>query len=91
MLGIFCCGPCPVKAIKEGHLDINYDAVFIFAEVNADVVYWFVNKDGTKRELSVKQNQVGTQIVTKSAFSDKRECITLNYKYPEGKDLYYFH
>ncbi|XP_055504507.1 protein-glutamine gamma-glutamyltransferase 2 [Leucoraja erinacea] len=90
--GIFCCGPCPVKAIKEGHLDINYDAVFIFAEVNADVVYWFVNKDGTKRELSVKQNQVGTQIVTKSAFSDKRECITLNYKYPEGskeeRDIY---
>ncbi|XP_078257737.1 protein-glutamine gamma-glutamyltransferase 2-like [Rhinoraja longicauda] len=90
--GIFCCGPCPVKAIKEGHLDVNYDAVFIFAEVNADVVYWFINKDGTKKELLVKQHQVGTQIVTKSAFSDKRESITLNYKYPEGsteeRDIY---
>uniref|UniRef100_UPI00398F1EEE protein-glutamine gamma-glutamyltransferase 2 n=1 Tax=Pristiophorus japonicus TaxID=55135 RepID=UPI00398F1EEE len=82
--GIFCCGPCPVKAIKEGHVDVKYDAVFIFAEVNADVVYWLVNKDGSKKELGVKQHQVGKLIITKSAYTDKREDITHDYKYPEG-------
>ncbi|XP_048402750.1 protein-glutamine gamma-glutamyltransferase 2 isoform X1 [Stegostoma tigrinum] len=82
--GIYCCGPCPVKAIKEGHVDVKYDAVFIFAEVNADVVYWLVNKDASKQELGVKQHQVGKQIITKSAYTDKREDLTHDYKYPEG-------
>ncbi|XP_038662778.1 protein-glutamine gamma-glutamyltransferase 2 isoform X1 [Scyliorhinus canicula] len=82
--GVYCCGPCPVKAIKEGHVDVKYDAVFIFAEVNADVVYWLVNKDGSKKELGVKQHQVGKQIITKSAYADEREDLTNDYKYPEG-------
>ncbi|XP_078066401.1 protein-glutamine gamma-glutamyltransferase 2-like [Mustelus asterias] len=82
--GIYCCGPCPVKAIKEGHVDMKYDAVFIFAEVNADVVYWLVNKDGSKEELGVKQHKVGKQIITKSAYADEWEDLTHDYKYPEG-------
>ncbi|GCB73896.1 hypothetical protein scyTo_0002978 [Scyliorhinus torazame] len=82
--GVYCCGPCPVKAIKEGHVDVKYDAVFIFAEVNADVVYWLVNKDGSRKELGVKQHQVGKQIITKSAYADEREDLTNDYKYPEG-------
>ncbi|XP_043563065.1 protein-glutamine gamma-glutamyltransferase 2 isoform X2 [Chiloscyllium plagiosum] len=82
--GIYCCGPCPVKAIKEGHVDVKYDAAFIFAEVNADVVYWLVNKDGSKQELGVKYHQVGKQIITKSAYTDEREDLTHDYKYPEG-------
>ncbi|XP_067906028.1 protein-glutamine gamma-glutamyltransferase 2 [Heterodontus francisci] len=82
--GIYSCGPCPVKAIKEGHVDVKYDAVFIFAEVNADVVYWLVNKDGSRKELGVKQHQVGKQIITKSAYTDEKEDLTHDYKYPEG-------
>lgn len=31
--GVFCCGPAPVRAIKEGELTKKYDAPFIFAEV----------------------------------------------------------
>lgn len=31
--GVYCCGPAPVKAIKEGELTKSYDAPFIFAEV----------------------------------------------------------
>lgn len=31
--GVYCCGPCPLKAIKEGELTKKYDAPFIFAEV----------------------------------------------------------
>ncbi|XP_072925959.1 protein-glutamine gamma-glutamyltransferase 2 [Hemitrygon akajei] len=82
--GIFCCGPSPVKAIKEGQMDVKYDTVFIYAEVNADVVYWIMKKDGTMKELLRKQDTVGKHIITKSPYSDKKEDITLDYKYPEG-------
>lgn len=49
--GEFCCGPCPVVAIKEGNLGVKYDAPFIFAEVNADIIYWFVQKDGQRQKV----------------------------------------
>lgn len=32
--GVFCCGPAPVRAIREGELTKKYDAPFIFAEVS---------------------------------------------------------
>lgn len=41
--GVFCCGPCPVEAIRAGDMSVLYDAAFIFAEVNADIVYWEKN------------------------------------------------
>lgn len=36
--GVMCCGPAPVKAIKEGELTKEYDAPFIFAEVSFSVL-----------------------------------------------------
>ncbi|XP_061826241.1 protein-glutamine gamma-glutamyltransferase 2-like [Nerophis lumbriciformis] len=82
--GEYCCGPCPVTAIKEGNLGVKFDAPFIFAEVNADIIKWMVRKDGQRQKLNVDQNSVGRNISTKSPFSDRREDITLQYKYPEG-------
>lgn len=49
--GVFCCGPCPVVAIKEGNLRVKYDAPFVFAEVNADITYWFVQQDGKRQKV----------------------------------------
>lgn len=49
--GEFCCGPCPVVAIKEGNLKVKYDASFIFAEVNADIVHWMVYGDGRREKV----------------------------------------
>lgn len=46
--GEFCCGPCPVTAIKDGNLRVKYDAPFVFAEVNADIIYWMVQRDGQR-------------------------------------------
>uniref|UniRef100_A0A182KF33 Transglutaminase-like domain-containing protein n=1 Tax=Anopheles christyi TaxID=43041 RepID=A0A182KF33_9DIPT len=43
--GMFKCGPCPVGAIKQGHVHIPYDGEFIYAEVNADVIYWSIGND----------------------------------------------
>uniref|UniRef100_A0A8B9RX26 Transglutaminase 2 n=1 Tax=Accipiter nisus TaxID=211598 RepID=A0A8B9RX26_9AVES len=81
--GVFCCGPAPVKAIKEGDLQLKYDIPFVFAEVNADVVYWVVQRDGSQRK-STHSSVVGKNISTKSVGKDSREDITHTYKYPEG-------
>ncbi|KAM3870246.1 protein-glutamine gamma-glutamyltransferase 2-like [Diretmus argenteus] len=82
--GVYSCGPCPVIAIKEGDLGMKYDARFVFAEVNADVIYWIVRPDGQRQQIQVDQSTMGRNISTKSVYGDDREDVTLNYKYPEG-------
>ncbi|XP_007253361.2 protein-glutamine gamma-glutamyltransferase 2 [Astyanax mexicanus] len=82
---VFCCGPVPVQAIKEGELTFKYDASFVFAEVNADVETFLRYKDGNTRKIT-STSQVGQKISTKSVGSDQREDITHLYKYPEGSD-----
>lgn len=83
--GVFCCGPVPVRAIKEGELTLKYDAPFVFAEVNADLVYVLKYKDGSTRKI-VNDQKVGQKISTKSVGRDEREDITHLYKYPEGRN-----
>lgn len=83
--GVFCCGPVPVRAIKEGELTFKYDAAFVFAEVNADLVQYLRYKDGNTRKI-VNDQTVGQKISTKSVGRDEREDITHLYKYPEGRD-----
>ncbi|XP_068272552.1 protein-glutamine gamma-glutamyltransferase 2 [Nyctibius grandis] len=83
--GVFCCGPAPVRAIKEGDLQLKYDIPFVFAEVNADVVYWVVRGDGSQKK-STHSSVVGKNISTKSVGRDSREDITHTYKYPEGSE-----
>ncbi|KAM7090527.1 protein-glutamine gamma-glutamyltransferase 2 [Ciconia maguari] len=83
--GVFCCGPAPVRAIKEGDLQLKYDIPFIFAEVNADVVYWVVRSDGSQKKTT-HSSVVGKNISTKGVGRDSREDITHTYKYPEGSE-----
>ncbi|XP_053901240.1 protein-glutamine gamma-glutamyltransferase 2 [Malaclemys terrapin pileata] len=84
--GAYCCGPAPVKAIKEGELRLKkYDIPFVFAEVNADMVYWVLQKDGSRKK-TIHSSIVGKNMSTKSVGKDAREDITHNYKYPEGSD-----
>ncbi|KAL0190211.1 hypothetical protein M9458_012909, partial [Cirrhinus mrigala] len=80
---VFCCGPVSVRAIKEGELTLKYDAPFVFAEVNADLVYTLKYNDGSTRKI-VNDQKVGQKISTKSVGRDEREDITHLYKYPEG-------
>jgi len=49
----YTCGPCPLAAIKQGNCRINFDADFIFSEVNADKVTWEVQKDGSLELLKI--------------------------------------
>ena len=39
-IGVFQCGPTSITAILNGKCDLIYDAPFVFAEVNADIVHW---------------------------------------------------
>ncbi|XP_035275703.1 protein-glutamine gamma-glutamyltransferase 2 [Anguilla anguilla] len=81
---VYCCGPCPVRAIKEGEVGVKYDATFVFSEVNADLATWIVHPDGQRSQVSVNQRTIGRSISTKSIYGDWREDITDLYKYPEG-------
>ena len=40
--GVMRCGPAPLAAVKKGHVYLNFDVGFIFAEVNGDKVEWEV-------------------------------------------------
>ncbi|XP_037629374.1 protein-glutamine gamma-glutamyltransferase 2-like [Sebastes umbrosus] len=82
--GVFCCGPSSLKAIKAGELTKKYDAPFIFAEVNADVVELVRLSNGEMVKFSGSTKSVGRCISTKAVGSDERHDITHQYKYPEG-------
>ncbi|XP_076469796.1 hemocyte protein-glutamine gamma-glutamyltransferase-like [Babylonia areolata] len=84
--GVYCCGPCPVRAIKEGEVNMPYDGTFIFAEVNADRVYWLQQEDGSWQNVYAELKTVGRFISTLSKNDnspDPREDVTNQYKYPE--------
>ncbi|XP_072304882.1 protein-glutamine gamma-glutamyltransferase 2-like [Eucyclogobius newberryi] len=84
--GIFCCGPAPLKAIKQGELTKKYDAPFIFAEVNADVVEMIRLPNGKEVQISNSTKSVGQCISTKSVGSNQRHDITHKYKCAEGSE-----
>ncbi|XP_066443353.1 protein-glutamine gamma-glutamyltransferase 5-like [Eleutherodactylus coqui] len=81
--GTFCCGPAPVKAVKEGDVDVDYDVAFVFAEVNGDVVHW-VFRDGEVEKGQVDGLTIGKFISTKGVGNNNREDITNHYKYGDG-------
>ncbi|KAK0151069.1 Protein-glutamine gamma-glutamyltransferase 2 [Merluccius polli] len=84
--GVYCCGPVPVRAIKEGELTKKFDAPFVFAEVNADVVSYVKLSSGTVIKFSGSTDAVGEHISTKAVGKDERRDITHHYKYPEGSE-----
>ncbi|XP_073411350.1 protein-glutamine gamma-glutamyltransferase E-like isoform X1 [Dendrobates tinctorius] len=82
--GIYCCGPAPRVAIKEGDVNLKYDVAFMFASVNADLQHWIHFDDGTKKRISNDTKYIGKYISTKAVGSDDRVDVTNSYKYPEG-------
>ncbi|XP_036433992.1 coagulation factor XIII, A1 polypeptide a, tandem duplicate 1 [Colossoma macropomum] len=82
--GYYRCGPTSVRAVKEGMLGYQFDAPFVFAEVNSDVVFHKRDKYGNMTVIASNTTYVGQLIVTKSIGSNMAEDVTENYKYPEG-------
>nr|KAG5704527.1 hypothetical protein BaRGS_003838 [Batillaria attramentaria] len=82
--GVMRCGPAPLKAIKEGHVWLNYDVPFVFSEVNGDRVYWKRNELGEMEVVDINPHAVGKKISTKAVGSNLRLDLTEAYKFPEG-------
>lgn len=86
-VGFYQCGPASVNAIKNGEVYLNYDTGFIFAEVNADKVYWEVPFlfSGEMRAIQTDKMVIGKNISTlKPSTNGERQDITRRYKHPEG-------
>lgn len=83
--GQYRCGPCSVAAIKRGEIQKAYDAPFIFAEVNADKVYWrYLGRNNPLKLISKKTKAIGQFISTKAVGSYDREDLTEEYKHREN-------
>uniref|UniRef100_A0A8C9WYZ8 protein-glutamine gamma-glutamyltransferase n=1 Tax=Sander lucioperca TaxID=283035 RepID=A0A8C9WYZ8_SANLU len=77
--GVFCCGPAPVKAIKDRRIDLFYDIPFVYAEVNADV-HSLVVSEGRVVSISKDTERVGSLICTKAIGFPRHQNITGDYK-----------
>ncbi|XP_068854558.1 protein-glutamine gamma-glutamyltransferase K [Aphelocoma coerulescens] len=84
--GLFCCGPCSVTAVKNGHVFLKYDTPFVFAEVNSDKVYWQRQAHGGFAVVHVEEGAIGRSISTLAAGAAGRADITHLYKHPEGSE-----
>uniref|UniRef100_A0A3Q3VWI2 protein-glutamine gamma-glutamyltransferase n=1 Tax=Mola mola TaxID=94237 RepID=A0A3Q3VWI2_MOLML len=79
--GVFCCGPAPVKAIKDQRYDLFYDIPFVYAEVNADVHSVVVSSDGRVLSYNKDTERVGSLICTKAVSHSQHQNITRDYKH----------
>ncbi|XP_076999733.1 coagulation factor XIII A chain [Tamandua tetradactyla] len=84
--GMYRCGPASVQAVKHGHVCFQFDAPFVFAEVNSDLVYITAKKDGTQVVEAVDATHIGKLIVTKQIGGDGIKDITDTYKFQEGQE-----
>ncbi|XP_026882133.2 coagulation factor XIII A chain [Electrophorus electricus] len=82
--GMYRCGPASVAAIKNGQVCYPFDAPFVFAEVNSDVVFYSRSMEGTLQPVKVNTKHVGRMVLTKAVLHDGRRDITDHYKFPEG-------
>ncbi|KII60968.1 Protein-glutamine gamma-glutamyltransferase K [Thelohanellus kitauei] len=78
--GLFRLGPASKTAVKNGLVELPYDVGFVYAEVNADKVFFLRQPDGTFKHYMVKKNELGRLVITKQALSDEYEDITKEYK-----------
>merc|ERR1711981_566535 len=81
--GLMQCGPVPCKAVKEGRIWVNYDAPFVYAEVNSDRCYWQEKHGGGFALVKRKKNEIGKNISTKAVGEMAREDVTGHYKFAE--------
>ncbi|KAM6176769.1 coagulation factor XIII A chain [Erethizon dorsatum] len=84
--GMYRCGPASVQAVKHGHVCFQFDAPFVFAEVNSDLIYITAKRDGTHVVESVDTTHIGKLIVTKQIGGDGMQDITDTYKFQEGQE-----
>ncbi|XP_072307917.1 transglutaminase 5, like [Eucyclogobius newberryi] len=77
--GVFCCGPAPVKAVRDRRVDLIYDVPFVYAEVNADV-HTIIVDQGQVLRVNKDTEKVGTLVCTKAVAFPRVQNITGDYK-----------
>ncbi|GAB1294859.1 Protein-glutamine gamma-glutamyltransferase 4 [Apodemus speciosus] len=82
--GGFRTGPSPVTAIRQGLVQVKYDTTFVFTEVNGDKFIWLVKERGKTVLIAVETASIGKNISTKMVGENRRQDVTLQYKFPEG-------
>ncbi|XP_044152922.1 protein-glutamine gamma-glutamyltransferase 6-like [Bufo gargarizans] len=83
--GIYRLGPTSVKAVKEGDIKLKYDCIFVFSEVNADLISWIYNdEEGSYERVETNISSIGKFTSTKAVGTNDRIDITSHYKYDEG-------
>lgn len=55
--GVYCMGPMSLLAIRRGEVHLPYDGRFVFAEVNADKVYWVIGEDRAMEKKRIVKNR----------------------------------
>ncbi|XP_052759591.1 annulin isoform X1 [Galleria mellonella] len=81
---LYRCGPASLQAVRNGEVQRAYDALYVFAEVNADKVLWKYSGEIQPLKLLKRDTvTIGQFISTKAIGSMDREDITNLYKYPE--------
>lgn len=82
--GTYRCGPAPIRAVKYGEIQRPYDCNFLFAEVNADKLFWrYTGPYQPLKLLRTDTLAIGQLISTKAVGRWEREDITNSYKFPE--------
>ncbi|KAJ8268847.1 hypothetical protein COCON_G00114540 [Conger conger] len=84
--GLYRCGPASVQAIKHGQICFPFDAPFIYAEVNSDVVFYKRDQSGNVVPVKVNSTHVGRKVLTKAIGRDQYDDITSQYKFAEGTE-----
>ncbi|XP_064186975.1 coagulation factor XIII A chain-like [Anguilla rostrata] len=82
--GMYRCGPSSVEAIKHGLICYPFDARFVFAEVNSDIVFHAPGPTGRLEVIFVDRTTVGWKLVTKEIGRRAPADITNQYKFREG-------
>lgn len=83
--GQYRCGPASLKAIKAGQVNKPFDIPFVFAEVNADKLYWkYRGPCQPMKLLGCMTDGIGQFLSTKAVGKYAREDVTHLYKYEEA-------
>ena len=67
------CGPTSLVAIRRGDIGLNFDAPFVFAEVNADMMNWGEDPQSEWGWSRLKMNKYH---VGRSVSRGERERVT---------------
>ncbi|CAL8339376.1 unnamed protein product [Lota lota] len=78
--GVFCCGPAPVRALRDRRIELPYDIPFLYAAVSASV-QMVVLRQGQVVCSSLDTKRVGSLICTKAVGHPRPQNITGDYKH----------